>query len=84
MYVHLGEKTLIKGDDIIGIFDLDNTTVMKSTREYLKKASKEKRVINVSYDLPKSFIVSSEEKYKVYISLLNAGTIALRVKNKKI
>lgn len=84
MYVHLGENTLIKGDDIIGIFDLDNTTVMKSTREYLKKASKEKRVINVSYDLPKSFIVSSEEKYKVYISLLNAGTIASRVKNKKI
>ena len=84
MYVHLGEDTLLKGDDIIGIFDLDNTTVMKSTREYLKKASKEKRVINVSYDLPKSFIVSSEEKYKVYISLLNSGTIASRVKNKKI
>ena len=40
MYVHLGEDTLLKGDDIIGIFDLDNTTVMKSTREYLKKASK--------------------------------------------
>ena len=84
MYVHLGENTLIKGDDIIGIFDLDNTTVMKSTREYLKKASKEKKVINVSYDLPKSFIVSAEDEYKVYISLLNAGTIASRVKNKKI
>ena len=82
MYVHLGEDTLLKGDDIIGIFDLDNTTVMKSTREYLKKASKEKRVINVSYDLPKSFIVSAEDTYRVYISLLSSATISSRAKNK--
>ena len=59
MYVHLGEDTLLKGDDIIGIFDLDNTTVMKSTREYLKKASKEKRVVNVSYDSQKILTVST-------------------------
>ena len=64
------------------IFDMDNTTVMKSTREYLKKASKEKRVINVSYDLPKSFIVSAEDTYRVYISLLSSATISSRAKNK--
>ena len=82
MYIHLGEDTLIHGQDIIGIFDLDNTTVMKSSREYLKKANKEKRVINVSYDLPKSFIVSAENDYTVYISLLSAATISSRAKNK--
>lgn len=27
-------------DDIIGIFDLDNTTVSKNTRDYLAKAEK--------------------------------------------
>ena len=73
MYIHLGEDTLVKGDDIIGIFDLDNTTVMKSTREYLKKASKEKRVINVSYDLPKSFVVMKDKT--VYLSPFNVSTI---------
>ena len=82
MYIHLGEDTLVKGDDIIGIFDLDNTTVMKSTREYLKKASKEKRVINVSYDLPKSFVVSAEDGYRVYISVRSSATISSRAKNK--
>ena len=83
MYVHLGENTVINGDDIIGIFDLDNTTVMKSTREYLKKASKNKKVINVSYELPKSFTVTAENDYSVYISLLNVQTIAGRIRNFK-
>lgn len=80
MYIHLGEDTLVKSDDIIGIFDLDNATVMKSTREYLKKATKNKKVVNVSYDLPKSFIVSAENDYTVYISLLSSATIASRSK----
>ncbi len=82
MYIHLGEDTLVKSDDIIGIFDLDNTTVMKSTREYLKKATKQNRIINVSYDLPKSFIVSGKDDYHVYISLLSSATISSRAKNK--
>ena len=82
MYIHLGEDTLIRSEDIIGIFDLDNTTVMKSTRTYLKKATKENRVINVSYDLPKSFIVSAKHSYTVYISLLTPATISSRAKNK--
>ncbi|MBR2590817.1 MAG: DUF370 domain-containing protein [Clostridia bacterium] len=82
MYIHLGEDTLVKSDNIIGIFDLDTATVMKSSREYLKKATKEKRIINVSYDLPKSFIVSAEDDYRVYISLLSPATISSRAKNK--
>ncbi len=83
MYIHLGENTVINGEDIIGIFDLDNTTVMKSTREYLKNASKNKKVINVSYELPKSFTVTVEDGYSVYISLLNVQTIVRRVKGIK-
>jgi hypothetical protein len=61
---------------------MENATVMKSTREYLKKANKQKRIINVSYDLPKSFIVSAENDYTVYISLLSTATISARTKNK--
>lgn len=83
MYLHLGENTIIKTDDLIGIFDLDNTTVMKSTRDYLKKASREKRIVNVSYELPKSFAVTVENTYKVYISLLSPRSLTGRLKNKK-
>lgn len=83
MYIHLGEDTLVREKDIIGIFDMDNATVMKSSREYLKEANKRNRIINVSYDLPKSFIVSEEQGYRVYISLLSSSTIAARIKAKK-
>lgn len=81
MYLHLGESTVIETQNIIGIFDLDNTTVMKSSRDYLKKATKNKKVINVSYELPKSFIVTDEKQYTVYVSLLSPQTLAGRIKN---
>ena len=30
MYLHLGQETVVRERDIIGIFDLDNTTVSRS------------------------------------------------------
>ena len=33
MYLNIGQDTVIIDKDILGIFDLDNTTVSKSTRE---------------------------------------------------
>ena len=42
MYLHLGEDTIVKNSDIIGIFDMDTTTVMKSSRTFLNKAEKKK------------------------------------------
>ncbi len=80
MYIHLGQDTVVKKDDIIGIFDLDNATVSKRTRDYLTKAEKEGRVINVSYELPKSFIVcqSKNNKQIIYISQLSSATLLKR------
>ncbi len=77
MYLHIGEDTVIRDKDIIGIFDIDTSTVNKATREYLAKAEKEKRVIYVNYDLPKSFIVTKD---KVLISPINTSTIKKRAK----
>ncbi len=87
MYLHLGESTIVKKKDIIGIFDLDTTTVMKSSRNYINKAEKEKRAVTVSYELPKSFVVTSEKgtkKQKVYISQLSSITLEKRAKSSKI
>ena len=42
MYLHLGQSTVVNVSDIVGIFDIDNTTVSKNTREYLSRAEKEK------------------------------------------
>lgn len=82
MYLHLGEKTVIRIENIVGIFDLDNTTVKKSTRNFLRTAQNNKEVVNVSFELPKSFIVCVEnDEKKVYISQIAATTLYKRIKN---
>ena len=62
MYIHLGESTVVRDDEVIGFFDLETTTVSKHTRDFLKYAEKRKEVVNVSYELPKSFILCSKGK----------------------
>ena len=57
MYLHLGQDALVKTNNVIGIFDLDNTTVSKNTRDFLARAEKKGRVVNVAADLPKNFVV---------------------------
>lgn len=80
MYIHLGGEYVVNQDEIIGIFDLENTTVSKHTREFLKIQEKRKEVINVSYELPKSFILTSKKnKSKVYISQISPLTLSKRL-----
>ena len=79
MYLHLGQETLIKTKDIIGIFDLDKATVSKRSRNYLTAKEKEGKVFNVATDLPKSFIVCLQDGQEVvYISQLSAQTLLKR------
>ena len=82
MYIHIGQDTVIVDEEIIGIFDMENTTVMKSTVDYLNKAEKNGNVNNVApFELPKSFIVVAENnKKEIYISPLNTSTIFKRIK----
>ena len=84
MFLHLGQDTIITTDEIIGIFDLDTSTVMKSTRDFLSMMSKEKKVVNVSYELPKSFVMTYNEKTKektMYISPISSMTLLKRIEN---
>lgn len=85
MFLHLGADTVIRTDTILGIFDLDNTTVSYLSRDFLTRSQKEGRVVTVSYELPKSFVVCLEEETeKVYISQLAAGTLIKRLENGSI
>ncbi len=63
---------------------MDTSTVQKNTRTFLNKAEKEGRVINVSFELPKSFVVCLEEgKIIIYISQLSTATLEKRAENFK-
>lgn len=76
MYLYLGGETVIKSDKIIGIFDMDTSTVNKATRDYLSKAEKDKRIIYVNYELPKSFVVCDD---RIYVCPLNTATLLKRL-----
>ena len=81
MFIHIGQDTVVIDKEIIGIFDMDNTTVMKKTIDYLNNAEKEKSVINVApFELPKSFIVCRDKngKERVYISQISSSTLLKR------
>ena len=83
MYIHLGQGTVVKKEDIIGIFDMDNATLSRHTRKYLSLSEKNKEVINVSYELPKTFIVcknKKEKRKKIYISQISSSTLLKRMK----
>ena len=76
MYLHLGQDTVITTETVIGIFDMDECTV---SRDYLTAAEKKGRVVNVSFELPKSFVVCEKNgKITVYISQLSSKTLIKR------
>ena len=79
MYLHLGGDVVVRSSDIIGIFDIENTSVSKLTKEYLGEQEKRHRVITVSPELPKSFIVCRErDGITVYISQISCSTLRKR------
>lgn len=76
VYLHIGNNYSVDVRSIIGIFDMDNTTVTGITKKLLDKAEKEKRLFLATYELPKTFIVTAE---KIYISQLAASTLKKRL-----
>jgi len=82
MYLHLGYESVVNFKDIIAIFDMENTTVSKISREFLLVAQEEGFVENVSEDLPKSYIVCEiKGKSKVFISPISSATLLKRLTN---
>ena len=61
MYLHIGQNVVVPEADVIGIFDLDNTTNSHITRQFLSFAENNGYVESVSDELPNSFVVCSKE-----------------------
>nr|WP_319489597.1 extracellular matrix/biofilm biosynthesis regulator RemA family protein [uncultured Caproiciproducens sp.] len=80
MYLHLGQDTVIKTNDIVGIFDMETSTISKSTRNYLSAAQKAGRVVNVSMEMPKSFVLCCDKRNRltVYITQISSSTLLKR------
>lgn len=79
MYLHLGRDVIVNEKDIVAIFDIDKTTIGKITKKYLYDSEKKKEVINISDDLPKSFIVCENKgRTTIYISQISTITLQKR------
>lgn len=82
MYLHLGQDTVIRSDEIVGIFDLETSTISKITRTYLANCQKKDVVRTVSSDLPKSFVLCCKpgEQERVYLSQISSTTLLKRTR----
>ncbi len=82
MYLHIGNSCSVDMNDVVGIFDIENTTVEKCTKKLLERAEKEKICIYTTYEMPKSFIIIMKNgREKVYISQLSASTLRKRLQS---
>ncbi len=79
MYLHLGGDGVVKASDVIGIFDIENTSVSKITKEFLNHVGNTSEVVDLTTDLPKSYIVAERDgKQTLYISQISVATLKKR------
>ncbi len=89
MYLHIGQDTLINTSEVLGVFDMDTTSISKATREFFKVAEQKGIVVNVTQELPKSYVLCASKKCRahekksgeeaLYISQLNTATLKKRL-----
>ena len=80
MYLPIGNDMAVRERTVIGIFDIDNTTTSKRTREFLSRAEKLGQVVPCD-ELPKSYIVTAEYGMeRIYLSSLTAATLEKRMR----
>ena len=82
MYVSIGGGFAVRDEDIVAVFDMDNATYSRITRDALSAAEKRGEVINAAEDLPRSFIICEDGGVsKTYLSQLSAATLRGRVES---
>ncbi len=79
MFLHIGMGKIVNKKDIVGIFDLETTSTEKKTREFLKINEKKGLIINVSEEIPKTYIVCEKKRKKdIFISQISSQTLYKR------
>ncbi len=80
MYLPIGGDMAVRTGTIVGIFDMDNTTTSKHTRQFLQMAEQDGQVVSAAEDLPKAFILTSEYgMFRVYLTQFSAATLEKRL-----
>lgn len=79
MYLYLGQETVITTGDIVGIFDIENASTSRATKKFLRTAQEKGWIVEVSSELPKSFVVCERGgETRVYLSQISPATLRKR------
>lgn len=79
MYIHLGRDYVLNDRDIIGIFNLETTTISPRGREFLNYAQKNGAVVSLSDELPQSYVLADGTMVDtVYLSELSSAVLRRR------
>ena len=80
-YICLGGDAVLEDTEIVGIFDLDNTSWSHLTRRFLTLAERDGRMINAAEDLPRSFVLRGDET--VILTQPSTATLARRLEDQE-
>ncbi len=79
LYIHLGNDVVVSESSVVGIFDIENTSISPATKDFLAAAQKKNRIVYVTNDLPKSFVVCREDDdFTVYVCQVAPATMLKR------
>lgn len=78
MYWHLGRDYVLNTRDVIGIFNLETTTVSPRGRAFLEYAQKNGAVVSLSDELPQSYVLTDAPVDTVYLSELSPAALRRR------
>ena len=86
MYLYIGQNEILPEKRIIGIFDMDKATYNRRAMEFLTRAEQEGVVLDISGDIPKSFLVCDHPYHpqSVYLAQLNPATLQKRAESRKL
>lgn len=76
MYLHIGDGIVVPYGAILGVFDLDNVTGSKRTRDLLERAEEEGRLTVLGQRLPTSLVVTDRD---VYLSPVSSTALNKRL-----
>jgi hypothetical protein len=77
MFLHLGQDLIVRTQDVIGIFDLETSTISNTTRNYLSAEQKAGNVVDASAEIPKSFVLCCAENGKTTVFTTQISTATL-------
>ncbi|MGN1346395.1 MAG: extracellular matrix regulator RemB [Eubacteriales bacterium] len=68
MFIHIGAGSVVRGEAVIGFFDMDGKWDSEVTKDFLKRVEKDGRTCSAGSDLPRSFVLTDDRLIFTHIS----------------